>query len=514
MEPAASSEPPPPHPFKLECGEELPSGGALCRDSFREAMAARCATGPPPRRGAQRRPLVIGPVRVVFSPTGPIPAPLKYVVIYGGRVVGFAQDLEYALVQGREWAYCENAACWDKEAKPVVIEPPDGSHLFAGLMDAHVHCTAVVADLTDLRNMPPTLLAARSAVVLGEMLRRGFTAVRDAGGADWGIASAVGDGSILGPRVLFSGRALSQTGGHGDFRAPGAERLESNCPCACAAVAGIGRVCDGVDAVRKAAREELRLGAHFIKAMCSGGVSSPTDSLEHDQFSEDELRALCAEAANRNSYVGAHAYKPRSIRRALECGVRSIEHGNYLDDATANEMARRGAFLVPTLVTYESIVRRGAAAGFPPALVAKARGVLLAGLRSLSVAGRAGVRICFGSDLLGAMHSDQSREFELRHDKGGMSALELFASATTECAALFQRRDCGSVKAGAVADLCLASADPRQDVRVMSEAERRVLLVLKDGLVAKAPTVEWGDAINAAMFDPSSPPACLDEEEE
>jgi imidazolonepropionase-like amidohydrolase len=476
------------------------SNSALCRDSFREAHEARrLARLDPKSLGGRERPLLISNVRLITKPSDPTPAPLRCVVVYSGVVVAITADQSAAVAACLD-AQKDAPGGGDGPLPPVVLLATPGTHLFAGLMDAHVHCTAVVADLTALRAMPETLLAARSSVVLGEMLRRGFTTVRDAGGADWGLAKAVDEGSVLGPRVLFSGRALSQTGGHGDMRARGGERLESgNCACACAA-AGIGRVCDGADAVRKAAREELRLGASFLKMMCSGGVSSPTDSLEHPQFSEAEIRAACEEASAKDCYVAAHAYTPRSILRALAAGVRSIEHGNFLDQPTAQQMASKGAFLVPTLATYWAISGRGEEAGFPRDLVRGAHGVLDAGSASLAVARRAGVRTCFGSDLLGPMHDDQSYEFELRH-AAGVTPTELLACATTECAALFRRElDLGRVVVGAKADFCVAAADPREDVRVLSEAERRVACVIKDGLVAKAPTAAWGDAVNGALF--------------
>jgi imidazolonepropionase-like amidohydrolase len=396
----------------------------------------------------------------------------------------------------------------DRLDQPAVVLDCGGRlFLLPGLMDAHVHCTAVIANLTELRTLPPSLIAARAAPILSGMLARGFTTVRDAGGCDWGLAAATDEGTVLGPTILFSGRALSQTGGHGDMRAKGAEALEcgggnSGCPCACAAAAGIGRVCDGADAVRKACREELRLGCHWIKLMASGGVSSPTDSLEQPQFSREELRAACEEASARGSYAGAHAYTPISIRRAVAAGVRSIEHGNFLDEECAKEMAQAGAFLVPTLITYDALVSEGLRSGFPAPLVEKARGVAEAGARSLALARQAGVRICYGSDLLGQMHSHQSREFELRL-KAGCSAEELLQQATANCAALFQREnDLGKIAVGYKADLILTTVDPRRDLMkaLVEGGGSNVVAVLKDGILAKAPSAAVGDGVNRALF--------------
>ncbi|KAF6264221.1 hypothetical protein COO60DRAFT_1698458 [Scenedesmus sp. NREL 46B-D3] len=328
------------------------------------------------------------------------------------------------------------------------------------------------------------------------MIGRGFTTVRDAGGADWGLAEAVEEGSILGPRLLFtgtSGHALSQTGGHGDFRGKG-----EDCCCCGAALRGIGRVCDGVDACRAAARDELRKGAHCIKVMASGGVSSPTDRLTNTQFSIEELTAICQEAAAAGTYVAAHAYTPPAIKRALSAGVRSIEHGNWLDEGTAGLMANLGAYLVPTTVTYAALQREGVAAGMPAELVAKVGEAVQQGLRSMAVARSSGVKMCFGSDLLGALHKHQCEEFLLR-SQAGIPAAEIVAAATLHCAQLFNKeRELGELLPGAAADVILVDGDPLQDIvgclagsssSSGSGGSSNIALVIKDGLLAKVPHV-------------------------
>ena len=162
-----------------------------------------------------------------------------------------------------------------------------GGFVLPGLIDAHVHVTAITADLASLGTTSPFYIGAHAARIMGGMLDRGFTAVRDVAGADYGIAAAQADGAIRGPRVFFGGRALSQTGGHGDDRGPGADPLP--------AWSG-SRIADGIDAVRAAARDELRKGSHHIKVMASGGVASPTDRIDSVQYSMDELRAVVDEA--------------------------------------------------------------------------------------------------------------------------------------------------------------------------------------------------------------------------
>ena len=261
--------------------------------------------------------------------------------------------------------------------------------------------------------------------MLEAMLRRGFTTVRDAGGADWGLAEAVRRGLVQGPRIFFSGRTLSQTGGHGDFQ----PRTDAPGLCACQIHSnGFSHVADGVPAVRKAAREELRRGATQVKIMASGGVASPSDPIWNLQYSTEELRAIVEEAEGWRTYAMAHAYTPEAITRAVEAGVRSIEHGNLIDRATADRMARKGAYLVPTLVTYYALDEFGRKLGFPEASQRKVRDVLDAGLASLEICREAGVPVGFGTDLLGETHEQQSREFSIRAQV--LSPAEVIRSAT------------------------------------------------------------------------------------
>ncbi len=190
-----------------------------------------------------------------------------------------------------------------------------GATVLPGLIDAHVHVTAATADLGALPSWSPSYAAAHAARIMSGMLDRGFTTVRDASGADFGLADAQAEGLIRGPRLMFCGKALSQTGGHGDSR-PRGTRVHDGHQCC----AGLGRIADGVDAVRAAARDELRKGAHHIKVMAGGGVASPTDRIDSTQYSTDELRAIVEEAEAANRYVAAHAYTARSVSRALRAG--------------------------------------------------------------------------------------------------------------------------------------------------------------------------------------------------
>lgn len=352
-----------------------------------------------------------------------------------------------------------------------------GRTLMPGLIDAHVHVTLTTMDIGAMARRPVTLVAQEARVILESMLRRGFTTVRDVGGADHGLARAIDAGLIRGPRLFYSGRVLSQTGGHGDFRPlDDAPRL-----CACTIhTSGFAHVADGTDAVRRAAREELRRGASQVKIMASGGVASPSDPIWVLQYSHDEMAAAVEEARSWRTYVCAHAYTPEAIQRAVRAGVRSIEHGNLLDDETATLMASEGAFLVPTLVTYQKIAELGAAFGFPAASVRKVQDVIAAGLGSLEVAARAGVAIGFGTDLLGETHTFQSHEFVIRRE--AMPAIDVIRSATLVNAALLQRTgELGVVKPGALADLLLVDGDPLRDITLLDGQGEHLLVVMRGG---------------------------------
>jgi len=352
-----------------------------------------------------------------------------------------------------------------------------GRTLMPGLCDAHVHVIAYTADFSLLKSSSPFYVSAQAARIMGDMLARGFTTVRDAGGADWGLARAVEQGLIAGPRLLFCGHALSQTGGHGDMRGPGELSLHQ-----CFCCAGLGTVCDGVDAVLKAAREEIRRGATHIKIMASGGVASPTDRITSTQFSEDEIRAIVGEADAAQIPVIAHAYTARAVNRAIRCGVKSIEHGNLIDEESVDLMREYEITLVPTLATYRALIEEGVEAGLAADLVAKTHQVLDAGIEALEIAYKAGVHIAYGTDLLGQMHRRQNEEFDIR--KEVVSAKDLIRQATVNPARLFQMDDrIGQVAIGFDADLIVVDGDPLADIGLLARPRESLKMVMKAGRI-------------------------------
>lgn len=355
-----------------------------------------------------------------------------------------------------------------------------GRTLMPGLIDAHVHVTATTLNLGALGLDSATLTGAKAAKIMRGMLRRGFTSVRDAAGADWGLAKAVEAGLIEGPRLFYSGRALSQTGGHGDFR----PLTDDGTLCNCCAGVDFAVIADGVPAVQKAAREELRRGATQIKIMASGGIASPNDPIWNLQYSEEEIRAIVWEAKSWRTYVMAHAYTPEAIGRAVRNGVRSIEHGNLIDDETARLMADCGGYLVPTLSTFEALHRDGARLGLPAASVAKIDDVREAGLRSLEIAQAAGVKMGYGTDLLGECHDSQSEEFSIR--SAVLPPLEILRAATTTNAELLQQTgELGTVRAGALADLIVVDGDPLRDLGLLQHQGRHLKMIMKGGRLFK-----------------------------
>src|SRR5580704_413172 len=342
-----------------------------------------------------------------------------------------------------------------------------GRVLMPGLIDAHVHVYAAGLNIIRVVQSPMSYLAHFAARFLSASLDRGFTTLRDVGGADVGLAMAIKDG-LLGtvPRLFYGGRIISQTGGHGDFR-PGDHSLETGHYCGCSYHANeLAVIADGADAVRKAVREELRRGASHIKIMASGGVASPTDPLDRCQYSDDEIRAAVEEADRAGSYVAAHCHPKEAVRRAAAMGVKSIEHATLIDRETADFVAERGAFTVPTLAPLFPLLEEGEKLGFPPVSMDKLRRVSDSTLSGLEIMKRAGVKMGLGTDLLGSLHVRQSTEFTLRARV--LPAIDVLRSACTVNAELLrQPGKLGCIREGAFADILVVDGNPLEDISVL-----------------------------------------------
>jgi len=349
-----------------------------------------------------------------------------------------------------------------------------------GLIDAHVHVMAVSHDLWRLAAQPPSLITAMSKDVLAGMLDRGFTTVRDAAGADFGLQEAVRRGLFAGPRLHIAAQPLTQTGGHADVRPQGTKELV----CTCAGLGIVGVIADGDAEVRRAVREQIRNGANQIKIMAGGGVASPTDPIDGTQYSLAELVAICEEAEAANTYVMAHAYSPRSIVRAVRSGVRSIEHGNLLDEDSAEAMKEEGAFLVPTLATYAALADEGTRLGWSSTMLDKLERVRHRGVQAIALAKAEGVPIAFGTDLLGHMHERQMDEFALRLP--AQTPAEILQSATAVGARLLRAEGrIGTLARGAIADVLLVDGDPTQSVEMWRDPARGIRLLMQAGRIVR-----------------------------
>jgi len=409
--------------------------------------------------------------------------PSKRVVFRSARVFDGESS---ALIEGKDVVVngrmIEDVAAPDfNHDEQAEVTDCRGCVLMPGLIDAHVHVYAAGLNLTRVAQSPMSYLAHFAAGFLRACLDRGFTTVRDVGGADVGLAGAIRDG-LLGPvpRLIYGGRVITQTGGHGDFR-PGDHALDGLVCCGCSFHSDhLAVVADGVDAVRRAIREELRRGASHIKILGSGGVASPTDPLDRCQYSDDEIRAAVDEAGRAGSYVAAHCHPKEAVRRAAAFGVKSIEHATLIDRETAEFVAERGSFTVPTMATLFALLEQGETLGLPAASMEKLRKIGDSALSSLEIMKRAGVKMGFGTDLLGSLHVRQSTEFTLRAQ--ALSAIDVLRSACSVNAELMgQAGRLGCIRKGAVADLLVIQGNPLDDITLLAGEHKGIAMIMKDG---------------------------------
>ncbi|NGP16455.1 metal-dependent hydrolase family protein [Devosia aurantiaca] len=399
----------------------------------------------------------------------------------GGRVLDaeqgtLADGLDVLVTGDRIVAVGENIAA---PSDAVTIDV-GGRTIMPGLIDCHVHVVAETLDLWGNMTAPASLAALRSARVISEALLRGFTTLRDLGGADYGLVRAVNEGVITGPRIVICGKGLTTTGGHADLRSrtddrPGifSDRLGS-----------MGLIVDGVDNVRAACRTMIKEGANFIKVMANGGVSSPNDPIHSIQYSREEILAMVEEAENAGLYVAAHVYTDKAIRRCVELGVHSLEHCNLIEPETARLAAEKGCIAVPTLVAYDALALEGEALGLGAAEFAKIEVVRSGGLRSLEIMRDAGLPMAFGSDLLGQLRKYHCMEFELLAKV--LTNAEIIRSATTIGARLCRLEgEAGVVAAGASADLLVVDGDPLEDISVLQGDGAHMPVIMTRGQFAK-----------------------------
>ncbi len=401
---------------------------------------------------------------------------LKNAVIFDGS--------NEALIDGGS-VVVENDRIREVSAGPVSIDGADvidlaGKFLMPGLLDLHFHAYSISFNMHQLDHMPKPLLVSHSIKLLEAALQRGFTTVRDPGGGDVGLRLATEAGLIDGPRFLYGGRALSQTGGHGDMRP-----MDEEPTCGCGYSGTICQVVDGVDEVRKAAREELRKGAHHIKLFISGGVASPTDPIWMPQFTDEEIQAAVHEAKTRRKYVVVHCHTDDGARRSLENGVRSIDHATEVHEDTAQMIAAsESTYAVPTLAVMRQILDYGPELGMRPESLEKIKPLWEQVLISLENMHRAGAKMGLGTDLFGPQyHPMQSRELEFRAEV--QPPIDILRSATSINAEIVQMQgQVGEISEGAYADMIVLDGNPLEDLSIFQRPEQ-MPLIMKDGVLKR-----------------------------
>ncbi|KAK6082492.1 amidohydrolase [Seiridium cupressi] len=414
--------------------------------------------------------------------------PPKAYILHNANVVDVAQGsirgFATVTIQNGKISSIRSASAQLPSQPGFTVIDCTGQYLCPGLIDSHVHLVSVPGfmDLASAFGNPESVSLLRQPYVCSQMLHRGFTTIRDCGGAHSAIKEAIADGVFPGPRLFIAGHALSQSGGHADFR-----NKHDHSACCGGATNGLGRVCNGVPQCMQAVREEIRSGSDFIKVMGSGGVSSPTDKIDHLQFTGKEIRAMVECAKNAGTYVTAHAYTPEAIKHCVRNGVKGIEHGNFLDKETAELLVKNNVYLTPTLVTYDQMASSKWDGYLTPESQSKNTEVLDSGIKALQVAHEAGVKICFGTDLLGPLGAAQTREFAIRAKV--LPSLDVLRMATLNAAQMLrQESHIGQIQEGFEADILFLTVNPLEDVTILDQPEQFVKGVMKEGRIYKSRT--------------------------
>ena len=356
-----------------------------------------------------------------------------------------------------------------------------GKTLMPGLIDCHIHIYSAAEDPAESSRMANELVVLHAADILKGMLSRGFTTVRDVGGATLGFKQALESGLIEGPRLVMCGKAFVQSGGHTDprDRSDLISRETFNNQ-----YGNVSKIVDGVDDCRRAAREEIRKGAQFLKVMAGGGAASLRFPRPWLAYSMDEMRAFQEEAEKAKTYVCVHAHSDEAVARSLECGIKSIEHATLITPETAAIMAKQGAIATPTISAYEAQIIEADKLGLDAATVERLQWVLERGPESLEIMHKAGVKIAHGSDHLGFLHPHQNDEFRIR--ALALPPIEVIRSTTLVAAELCMLEGkIGVVAPDAYADLIVLDKDPLKDISVLGDQGRHIQAIMKGGTFFK-----------------------------
>lgn len=351
-----------------------------------------------------------------------------------------------------------------------------GLTLMPGLIDAHTHASSYQNNSVEKsRTYYLGMRYMKAFRVLEDTLFQGFTTVRDCGGVDAGFREAIKCGLAIGPRMTVCNHILTMTGGHSDHRLSVENREPIMDPLE-------GVVCDGIDEVRKMAREQLRCGADHVKLMTGGGCSSEADEPDSAQFSLGEIKAAVEEADAAGKDTIGHCYSNRSMTLCANAGVYSIEHGNFLDQQTADLIKSKGCWFVPTLSTYHILSRKGDEMGFPSYFVRKMKYVADHASEALDIAFKTGLKIGSGSDLVGNCQPFKAMELELKAKIIG--PMEALLSMTKSNAALLKNNKVGTLEPEKYADILLINGDVLKDPTVIQNRDN-IFIIMKDGKIFK-----------------------------
>lgn len=435
--------------------------------------------------------LIVFALLFVSPASSPAGEPEDSIVIRNVRIFDGLSDQLSApsqiVVRGREIVAISSDPIDTPEGARVI----DGGGRVAtpGFIDTHVHLMTALS-VSKMMNASDWYIAAAAADNMRKMLQRGFTTVRDTGGADGSIARAVDDGLIEGPRVFPSGRGISQTGGHGDFRLGASPHPALDGIAFFRSFSNLMVLADGRAEVLRAARENLKNGATQIKIMGGGGVTSEFDPLHVVQYTPEEVRAAVQAAENWGTYVVAHAYHERSIRMLIDNGVRQIVHGHLLDEKTIKYAAKKGVVIQAELVWSSLNDEFGRRAGLGEAQLAKNREILDRSGEYFGLLKKYGVKTAFGTDIVGPHQQFQNREFTLRAEH--FTPAEVLRQATSEAYEVIDMSGplnrygrFGVIEEGALADILIIEGNPLEDISILERPHEVLRLIMKDGQIHK-----------------------------
>lgn len=405
--------------------------------------------------------------------------------LFNGRSAVVSEPM-YVLVAGNTIQKI-SAVPVDVVADAVKING-EGKVLMPGLIDVHVHLTFGALSKKDMLSPETTeaMLMQRVGVSAEKTLLRGFTSVRDVGGPIFPLKAAIDQGKITGPRIWPSGATISQTAGHGDFRTPDERSRRFFGEASMAEKYNATFIADGRDEVLTAVRENLRFGASQIKVMAGGGTSSAYDPVDVTQYTLDEMRAAVEAAGDWGTYVTVHAYTPRAVQRAVEAGVKCIEHGQLLDEYTLKLMAKKGIWL-----SLQNLVED--TPDMDPQRREKRKPVIEGQEKIWPLAKKLKVKLAWGTDFLFEPDlNERQNEFILRLKKWFTNAeiLKMVTHDNAQLLALSGLRSpyagkLGVVEEGALADLLLVNGNPLEEIELIADPAKNFLVIVKDGRIYK-----------------------------